>query len=88
MALYYGVPRGFMITEIDEISAFTGTQAAPGDVIVAIDGETVSKLEDISSLLSAHAPGDTVTVTLYRMETDETFDVEALLLEDKGETQQ
>lgn len=80
--------KGFMIQEINEDSAFVGTEARSGDIIVAIDGEEVTCLEDISNLLLKYAPGDTVTVTLARSSlSGEEFDVEITLLEDKGETQ-
>ena len=85
-----GVSGGFLITDINADSAFAGTDAQAGDVIVAIDGEEVTKLEEISNLLLKYAPGDTVTVTLLRLDNtgSATFDVEITLLEDKGETQQ
>ncbi len=80
-------PLGFMISEINEESSFTGTDAQPGDIITAVDGVTVSNLEDISNQLLKYAPGDKVTVTLYRLDGEKSFDVEITLLEDKGETQ-
>lgn len=82
----YGVPRGFAITEFDGESAFTGTDAQTGDIITAIDGDTVTGLSDISNLLTRYAPGDTVTITLYRRGQG-AIEVEATLLEDRGETQ-
>ena len=91
-ASLYGVPQGFMIVSIDEDSAFAGTDARVNDIIVAIDGETVEELQDISNLLLRYSPGDQVTVTLYRMPENglgegEEIDVTITLLEDKGETQ-
>ena len=86
MAMFYNMPQGFVIYEIAEESAFTGTEAQPGDVIIALDGETVTGLTDISNLLLRHAPGDKATVTLYRQDGTE-LDVTITLLEDKGETQ-
>lgn len=45
-----------------------------GDIIVAIDGEYVSSLDDLMAYLVAHhAPGDTVMLRAVR--GDETFDV-------------
>ena len=89
---FYGIPQGFVIASIDEDSSFAGTQAQPNDIIIAIDGETVEELQDISNLLLRYSPGDQVTVTLYRqpengMGEGEEFDVTITLLEDKGETQ-
>lgn len=86
-ASIYGMPRGFMISEINEESAFTGTDAQAGDIITAMDGEVVTGLNDISNLLTRYAPGDKVTITLYRQGRGE-IEVEATLLEDKGETQE
>ena len=86
MAMFYNMPQGFVIYEISEESAFTGTEAEPGDVIIAIDGETVTGLTDISNLLLKYSPGDKATVTLYRQDGNE-LDVIITLLEDKGETQ-
>lgn len=91
MAAMYGTPQGFMILEINEESAFTGTKAEVGDVITAIDGETVTGLSDISNLLLRYAPGDKITVTLYQPSLrgeGKEVDVEITLLEDKGETQE
>ncbi len=86
MAALYRMPQGFMISEIGEESAFTGTEAREGDIITAIDGETVTSLSDISNLLLKYAPGDTVEITLSRQDGTE-LTVKATLLEDKGETQ-
>lgn len=90
--IYFDVPQGFAISSIEQESAFTGTEAMAGDIIIAIDGETVTGLSDISNLLLKYAPGDQVTVTLYRVpetkdEEAQEIDVVITLLEDKGETQ-
>ena len=76
---------GFMIIAIDENSAFSGTDAQVGDIITALDGESIASLDEMSNLLLKYAPGDEVTITLNRNGTE--FDVKITLLEDKGETQ-
>ena len=91
-ATFYGLPKGFMIASIDEDSSFAGTEAQVEDIIIAIDGETVEELQDISNLLLRYSPGDQVTVTLYRRSAydfsdGEEIEVTITLLEDKGETQ-
>ncbi len=93
MAAIYGAPQGFLIAQINEDSAFTGTEAQEGDIITGIDGETVQNLSEISNLLLKYAPGDTITVTLYHPagsvgDSQRTYDVTITLLEDKGETQE
>jgi S1-C subfamily serine protease len=37
-----------------------------GDLIVAIDGEQVEDMQDLSRVLNNHRAGDAVTVTIYR----------------------
>ncbi len=37
-----------------------------GDLIVAIDGQEIQDLPDISNVMNNHKAGDTVTVTIYR----------------------
>ena len=92
MAMIYGLPQGFMISELPEDSAFAGTGAQVGDVITAIDGNEVASLSEISNLLLRYSPGDQVTVTLFRQNDSgvggEEIDVTITLLEDRGETQE
>ena len=45
-------------------AAAAGIQA--GDILVALDGRPISGLRDFSETLKAHAPGDTVRLTLRR----------------------
>ncbi len=83
----YGTPQGVTIIAIDEPSSFAGTDAQTGDIITAVGGKTITGLTDLSNEFLKYAPGDTVKVTLYRPSTGTTFDIEVVLLEDKGETQ-
>ena len=92
MAMIYGLPQGFLISEIQEGSSFLDTEAQVGDVITAIDGNEVTSLSEISNLLLRYSPGDQVTVTLFRQNDSgvggEEIDVTITLLEDRGETQE
>ena len=92
MAQLYGTPPGLQITEFNEDSGFAGSGAQEGDIIIAIDGETVESLRDVSNLLLRYEPGDQVSVTLYRpggnlISQGEELEVTITLLEDKGEPQ-
>ena len=89
-AMATGIPQGFQIVSVDADSAFAGTDVQANDIITAIDGTEVTGLTDITNILSAHSPGDQISVTLYRQGSrgnEMTFDVTIALLEDKGETQ-
>lgn len=91
----YGVPYGFIIVNVDEDSSFAGSGVQAGDIITAVDGEEVRNLTQLSNKLLEYAPGDTVTVTLYRLTTSlventyagQYFNIEIVLLADNGETQ-
>ena len=37
-----------------------------GDLIVSVDGQTVTNAQELSDIMNHHQPGDTLTVTFYR----------------------
>jgi S1-C subfamily serine protease len=37
-----------------------------GDLIVAIDGQEINDLRDLSGMMNNHRAGDNITVTIYR----------------------
>jgi S1-C subfamily serine protease len=47
-----------------------------GDVITAIDGETVDTSDDLANAIATKQPGDTVEIELYRDGEQETVEVE------------
>ena len=86
-----GAPAGIIINEFSDDSPFTGTEAQVGDIITAIDGNTIETFSELFSVLNDYNPGDKATITLYRsasgITAEKTFDVEIELLADNGETQ-
>ncbi len=68
---------GVRVQQVMPGSAAEESGILAGDVIVAIDGETVNDLRSFSELLKARAPGDAVEVTVLR--ADEEQIVEAVL---------
>lgn len=90
-AQMYGVPRGVVIVTIDGDSSFTGTEVQVNDIIIKADGSEIGTMEELYQALGLHKPGDTMTLTIYRVNTstgqDRTFDVKVKLLADNGETQ-
>jgi S1-C subfamily serine protease len=51
------------------------TLTAGGDIITAIDGETVSGMEDLIAIINQHKPGDTVTLTVLSGGSSKDVDV-------------
>jgi putative serine protease PepD len=54
-------------------AASAGFQA--GDVVTKIDGTNITSADDLTAVISAHAPSDKVTVTLTRAGATKTIDV-------------
>ncbi|MFI3207010.1 MAG: trypsin-like peptidase domain-containing protein [Clostridia bacterium] len=81
---------GLQIYSIDEVSSFAGTEVAAGDIIVSVNGQTISELDDLTAEFLSYSPGDQVTVKLMRASENstETYEVTITLLADEGETQQ
>ncbi len=87
MAQYYDVPQGILIDTVAEDGPCADADLQQNDIITHIDGEEISSFKDVYSILATHKPGDEITLTIYRLDTDETFDEEITLMADEGETQ-
>lgn len=84
-----GLPTGsLIITEISDDSSFVGTKAEKGDMIIAVNGKNMDKSDVLLDLIDKGAVGDTLTLTLCRVNSKtyatSTFDVTIKLVEDKG----
>ena len=57
------------------------------DMIVAVNGETLTSVDVLTSVLAKSKPGDTVKLTIARVNGNriETFDVDCKLIEDKNQ---
>jgi len=70
-------PAGALLTVApDGPAADAGMPAEEDAVVVALDGERVTTREDLSDLLDARQPGDTVEVAAYVDDSRETYEVE------------
>ncbi|MBR2640284.1 MAG: trypsin-like peptidase domain-containing protein, partial [Oscillospiraceae bacterium] len=87
-ARYYDVPEGVQIITIEPDGCLYGTEAKIGDIIIAFNGEDVTRMEDLQGILAECSPGDEVEITLYRYSatgmSDKTFTVTVKLVENKG----
>lgn len=87
-AKYYDVPEGVQIITIEPDGSLYGTDAKVGDIIIGFDGEEITQMEELQSLLAEHSPGDEIEITLYRYSAtrmnDLTFTITVKLSENKG----
>ncbi len=83
---YYGIPQGVRIVSLAGNSDLVG-KVAINDIIIAIDGETIEDIGDLTIVLDSHKIGDVIELTMYRMRTSEsesalTYTVDVMLLSD------
>lgn len=84
----YSGYEGFYISAIGEKSSFAGTNARVGDIITHVNGVRVESYAEMREQLTSYAVGDTVEITLIRINrnsrTVETIKVDVVLMESDG----
>ena len=88
-----GLPQGsLVIAGISADSSLANTNAQVGDLIIAVNGKDMDDSSVLLDLIDTGAVGDTLTLTLCRIEQrtykTTTFDVTIKLVEDKGDSKQ
>lgn len=80
MALY-NMPKGVYIAKVQEGCAAEKAGIIQRDVVVKIDGVKVTSRVELQKEMEYHAAGDTITVTIQRLENGEyvTYDLEVTL---------
>ena len=61
--------EGFRIEKINNDSPMKNTEAKQGDIITHVNGVRVKKYAELSAELNKHADGDTVVITIMRVDT-------------------
>lgn len=69
-ASYYGVPTGIYVDEVENGSAAANAGLKEGDILTAIDGKDTLTMDQLSAILATYKPGDTVTLTVSRPESN------------------
>jgi serine protease Do len=64
MASLYGIPKGIFITEVASDSPAEAAGLKKGDIITKFDGESVTSMDDLKSLLAYYAAGEEVTLNI------------------------
>lgn len=88
-AAMYQVPQGAMVVSTEEGSDIAAKGIVAGDIIYAVDGNTISSTLALKQAIVGKKPGDSVTLSIYRRTTgysDKKFDVTVILMEDNGES--
>lgn len=80
---FYGLPVGMYIASISS-SEVSNAGIQKGDVITKIDGKDVTSLNVITAEIATKKPGDTVTLSVSRALTGQTFTATVKLSQAKG----
>lgn len=75
--------NGIKITEINKGGPMENTGAQTGDIMTKVDGKNIFTFADVYDVLEKHKTGDKVKVTLYRPDTEKSYDITVKLQEDK-----
>lgn len=87
-AARYGMTPGLYITEIDKNLAIADSDLVVGDTITKVNGQSVTTTTEVSSILKDMKPGDSVTVTVVRIDSmgrDREYSFDITLSEYHGE---
>ena len=79
---------GLYITEIDKNLAIADSELVVGDTITKVNGQSVTTTTEVSSILKDMKPGDSVTVTVVRIDSmgrDREYSFDITLSEYHGE---
>lgn len=83
--------RGIYVSKMTRDSLLNKTKFRPGDIIQAIDGKETNTLDDIYEILAQCNPGDTITVSVFRINLlngeQESFEVEVTFPESDEEAE-
>lgn len=63
---YFRIPAGLYLTYVDEASDAYAQGIQPGDILLSLDGTSVTSQGELETILGAYAPGDTVEAVIYR----------------------
>ena len=83
-ANFYGLPSGMYVADVTNTSV-TEAGIRKGDVITQIDDTDITSANTISNYIMDKKPGDTVTLSVTRGLTGETFTCEVTLTESTGQ---
>ena len=79
---YYRMPAGLYITHVDTGSDAHEKGIEYGDILISIDGERITDMDSLNTVLYAHNAGDTVNVVIYR--SGKQYSLTLTLHENKG----
>ena len=63
---YYHLPSGLFITEVDETSSAAASGIEVRDILISVNDNRITSMDDLNNVLYGCEVGDTVNVIIYR----------------------
>ena len=76
---YEGIESGVIIVEVIEDSPASQAEIQSGDVITAINGESLEDPQSLVDKIGSYDPGDEITLKVYHPDAENEFEVEIKL---------
>lgn len=76
---YYNLPIGVYVSQVEDFSSAQKSGIKPGDVIIAINGKTVTTKSELDDIKYSYSIGDKITIRVNR--DGEEMDIEVTLSE-------
>ena len=64
--IYYGIPAGLYVTQVEDGSTAAAAGISRGDVVLSIEGARIADYDSLRSRLYNYQPGDNVELIVYR----------------------
>ena len=74
-AIYYGLPMGAYVTEVNAGTAAEQAGVKARDIIVAIGDDAVTSLNELTRVLEKYSGGENTTITVWRSGREVTLDI-------------
>lgn len=82
---YYRLPAGVYIRSIDKTSDAYARGLRPGDIITAINGTSITSMDDLNAVKNQCQAGDTAQLRIYR--SGVAYELDVVLMDAAGKTQ-
>jgi serine protease Do len=74
-AIYYGLPMGVYVTEVNAGGAAEKAGVLPRDIIVGIGDDPITSRNELDRVLEQYSGGESTTITVWRAGREVTLDI-------------
>ncbi len=75
MSMYYRLPQGVYVRFVTPESAAERAGIKAGDIVIGIEGEAITTMDELNEIKNRYSAGDTITLTIYRDGTNMDLDL-------------